>query len=114
MGKVYCKYCYSYVGLEPGDGVWVCSNCNYGLAPMDSGGGFGGHPSYSKFRTCIEGAFIVMNMGMHEKKLKGNAEDMKRYYPECPHKNGQNKKLYDQEELIQHMRQSVGLPPLEM
>lgn len=31
----YCKYCYKNIRPEIGDGVVVCPECNYGLAPLE-------------------------------------------------------------------------------
>ncbi len=29
--RVYCKYCYEKHTVSPGDGIWVCDNCDAGL-----------------------------------------------------------------------------------
>lgn len=31
----YCKYCYKSIRPEIGDGVVICPECHYGLAPLD-------------------------------------------------------------------------------
>lgn len=32
----YCKYCYKSIRPEIGDGVVICPDCGYGLAPLDA------------------------------------------------------------------------------
>jgi len=29
--RLYCKYCYKRVAVEPGDGIIICSECGAGL-----------------------------------------------------------------------------------
>lgn len=118
MPKVYCKYCDSYVGLVMGDGIYECSNCGYGLAPVD---GVELHGSFGKFNECAEVAFAVMNEAIEYYKAQGwtidhncstassDGKKVVKICPECPHESRGTKKLYGLP-LVQVMRRSIGLP----
>jgi hypothetical protein len=59
MPKVYCKYCYTYVGLEIGDDVYACSECGAGLAPLSEVKKYG---SYKKYQEHLLEAFIEKHL----------------------------------------------------
>lgn len=108
MPKVYCKYCYSYTRLVPGDGIYECANCGAGLAPIDE---IKLHGSYSRFQECITACYAVMMEAIELKKIKGEKVDEMSLYHKCPHVNRNNRGLYGLP-LIEELRKSLGLPPL--
>ena len=61
--KVYCKYCYKNVRPELGDGVVICSECGYGLAPFEGLEEFGSYNAY-EYHTKLD--FIRFNRYMNE------------------------------------------------
>lgn len=106
MPKVYCKYCYKYVSLTMGDGIMECSNCGAGLAPIEA---IETHGSYKHFEECIEVCFAVMNEAYEWNRSKGIKVNETDVYPDCPHEEIENRKLYGIP-LIIEMRKRVGLP----
>jgi len=104
MPKVYCKYCDSYASLEVEGGLYVCSNCGCGLAPVEE---VRKHGSYRKFKECTDVRFAVMVEALEWYRKQGVEKREEEVYPECPH--GKKRNLYGLP-LIVELRRNVGLP----
>ncbi len=108
LPKVYCKYCYKYVSLVNGDGIYQCSNCGAGLAEFEH---LKVHGAYKRQMECAESAFAVMNEALEYYKKLDITKNDQDVYPKCPHYERGTKKLYGWE-LIDAMRKQIGLPDM--
>lgn len=97
----YCKYCQSRCSLVPADGVYECSNCGAGLAPMDR---VELHGSFRRYEECIAASYAVSV----EASQLGLTQNGNGRIPECPHLGRQNSRITGRT-LIQEMRRSVGI-----
>jgi hypothetical protein len=106
--RVYCKYCYRFTRLIPGDGVYECEHCGAGLAPFEE---IKVHGSYKRFQECMVASFAVMNEAYKWHKERGETVDEMSLYPKCPHHDRKTRGLYGMD-LILVMRKTLGLPDL--
>jgi len=97
----YCKYCESRCSLVPADGVYECSNCGAGLAPIDQ---VDLHGSFRRFDECRTTAYAVRVEASELGMMQNGRGDR----PECPHIKLGNRRMTG-EALIHEMRTSVGI-----